>query len=61
MARDGLAAVAHAEQVAKLRAAAGMRAVARELGRTSTGDPQIDLSLPRQSVKLVEIELAPRQ
>jgi xylan 1,4-beta-xylosidase len=49
-----------ADQVAKLRAAAGMRAVARDLTSTLTGDLQLDLSLPRQSVKLIEIELAPK-
>jgi xylan 1,4-beta-xylosidase len=50
-----------ADQVAKLRAAAAMRAAARDLTRNSTGDLQLNLSLPRQSVKLIEIELAPKR
>jgi len=49
-----------AEQVAKLHAAAKMRAVPRELTRTSTGAVGLTLVLPRQSVKLVEIVIGSR-
>jgi hypothetical protein len=38
-----------------------MRAVARDLDRTAVGKAQLNLVLPRQSVKLIEIELAPRR
>jgi xylan 1,4-beta-xylosidase len=44
-------------QVGKLHAAAKMPAVARELERLGTGDLALDLVLPRQSVKLVELDL----
>jgi xylan 1,4-beta-xylosidase len=47
-----------AEQIAKLHAAAKMHGVARELTRTSAGDARLLTVLPRQSVKLVEIDLA---
>jgi xylan 1,4-beta-xylosidase len=44
-----------ADQIAKLHAAAAMRPVQRDLGTTSKGDIQVEVSLPRQSVKLIEI------
>jgi xylan 1,4-beta-xylosidase len=47
------------EQIATLHAAAKMHPVARELSRTSGGKTQLKLSLPRQSVKLIEVALAP--
>ncbi|MEO8019606.1 MAG: beta-xylosidase [Pseudomonadota bacterium] len=47
-----------AEQIAKLHAAAKMQAVARKVMRTSAGNVQLKLSLPRQSVKLIEVVLA---
>jgi xylan 1,4-beta-xylosidase len=47
-----------AEQIAKLHAAAKMRAVARDLSRTSAGEARLQLVLPRQSVKLIEIGFA---
>jgi xylan 1,4-beta-xylosidase len=49
------------EQIATLHAASKMRAVARDLDRTAVGKAQLNLVLPRQSVKLIEIELAPRR
>jgi xylan 1,4-beta-xylosidase len=48
-----------ADQISKLHAAAKMRAVARELTRTSAGEAQLRLIMPRQSVKLIEIDLVP--
>jgi xylan 1,4-beta-xylosidase len=45
------------DQIARLRAAATMRAAPRTLTRHSTGEAQLDVTLPRQSVKLIEIEL----
>ena len=50
-----------AGQIAKLHAAAKMRAVPRGLTRTSAGNVQLSLSLPRQSVKLIEIMLASKR
>jgi xylan 1,4-beta-xylosidase len=50
-----------AEQVAKLQAASKMGAVARDLVRTSSGNAQLTVVLPRQSVKLIEIELGPKR
>jgi xylan 1,4-beta-xylosidase len=47
-------------QIARLHAAAKMRPVSRELERTSAGVAGLQLKLPRQSVKLIEIDLAPR-
>jgi len=46
-----------AAQIVTLNAAAKMRAVPHEV-RTSAGKTQLDLVLPRQSVKLIEIDLA---
>ena len=46
-----------AAQIAALNAVAKMRAQPREL-RTSAGKTQLELVLPRQSVKLIEIDLA---
>jgi len=46
-----------ADQIARLHAAAKMQPIARELSRTSKGKLQLELSLPRQSVKLIEIAL----
>lgn len=46
------------EQVAKLHAAAKMRAVPRGITRGSSGAAELRLRLPRQSVKLVEVEIA---
>jgi xylan 1,4-beta-xylosidase len=48
-----------AEQIAALHAAAKMHPVARELLRTSGGKAQLNLSLPRLSVKLIVVALAP--
>ncbi len=45
-------------QIAKLHAAAKMRAVPRELTGISRGKAQIPVVLPRHSVKLIEIEWA---
>jgi xylan 1,4-beta-xylosidase len=50
-----------AEQIEKLHAAAKMRAVPRDITRNPAGKAQLRLVLPRQSVKLVEIALAPGQ
>ena len=50
-----------AREIAALRAAAKLRAVPRELARAGSGVAQLRLLLPRQSVKLVEIEMAPRE
>jgi xylan 1,4-beta-xylosidase len=47
-----------ADQVAQLHAAARMRATPRDLTRTGAGKAQLALVLPRQSVKLVEVEFA---
>jgi xylan 1,4-beta-xylosidase len=47
-----------ADQIAQLQAAAKMRPVARTLTRSSAGKAQLDITLPRQSVKLIEIDLA---
>jgi xylan 1,4-beta-xylosidase len=44
-------------QIAKLHAASKMRAVARDLTRTSDGTAELAVVLPRQSVKLIEIDL----
>jgi xylan 1,4-beta-xylosidase len=46
-----------AEQIAKLQAASKMSAVTRDLVRASSGNAQLSVVLPRQSVKLIEIEL----
>jgi xylan 1,4-beta-xylosidase len=46
-----------AEQIARLHTAAKMRGVARDLVRTRAGPAQLQLVLPRQTVKLIEIEL----
>jgi xylan 1,4-beta-xylosidase len=48
-----------AEQIAALHAAAKMRPVARELVRASGGKARLKLSMPRQSVKLIEITMGP--
>ena len=48
-----------AAQIAALHTAARMQPVARELSRLSDGKARLDLSLPRHSVKLIEIALAP--
>jgi xylan 1,4-beta-xylosidase len=48
-----------AEQIAKLHAAAKMRPVPRDITRTSAGQAKLRVVLPRQSVKLIEIDLAP--
>jgi xylan 1,4-beta-xylosidase len=45
------------EQVAKLHAASKIHAVARKLVGASAGEAQLRLVMPRQSVKLIEIEL----
>jgi xylan 1,4-beta-xylosidase len=47
-----------AGQIAKLHAAAKMRAVPRSLTKISAGNAQLNVTLPRQSVKLIEIALA---
>jgi xylan 1,4-beta-xylosidase len=49
-----------ADQVAQLHAAARMRAVTRTLTRISAGKAQLNVMLPRQSVKLIEIDVARR-
>jgi xylan 1,4-beta-xylosidase len=46
-----------AEQVARLHAAAKMRAVPRTLTSTPEGNARLNLTMPRQSVKLIEISL----
>jgi xylan 1,4-beta-xylosidase len=46
-----------AGQIAKLHAAAKMRGVSRRLALASPGNPQLTVTLPRQSVKLIEIIL----
>lgn len=46
-----------ADQIAQLHAAATMQPVPRSLERTSKNDVQLDVSLPRQSVKLIDIAL----
>jgi xylan 1,4-beta-xylosidase len=48
-----------AGQVASLHAASRMRALGRDLIRTSAGEAELQMVLPRQSVKLIEIDLAP--
>ena len=50
-----------AEQIARLHAASKMPAIVRKLSRTSAGDAQLRLTLPRQSVKLIEIDLPLRR
>src|SRR5688572_5216074 len=47
-----------AEQIARLHSAAKMQAQPRDLKQTSAG-AQLRLVLPRQSVKLIEVDLAP--
>ncbi len=47
------------DQIAALHAAAKMHAVALELEKSPAGDPRLNLVMPRQSVKLIEIGLAP--
>jgi xylan 1,4-beta-xylosidase len=49
-----------AQQIAHLHAAARMRAVRQELNRTSTGEARLTLVMPRQSVKLVVVDLPSR-
>ena len=49
------------DQIAKLHAASKMPAIVRKLSRTSAGEPQLRLTLPRQSVKLIEIDLPLRR
>ena len=49
-----------ADQVAKLHAAAKMRAVRRGLRTNPAGNAQLAVTLPRQSVKLIEIAFAPK-
>jgi xylan 1,4-beta-xylosidase len=46
-----------ADQIARLHAAAKMPAVRRELTATPAGNAQLKVTLPRQSVKLIEIVL----
>jgi xylan 1,4-beta-xylosidase len=48
-----------ADQIARLHAAARMQREPRELRRASSGEAQIGVTLPRQSVKLIEIALSP--
>ena len=48
------------EQIARLHAAAKMRAVSRELDSSSAGALRLKLVMPRQSVKLIEIALQPK-
>jgi xylan 1,4-beta-xylosidase len=45
-----------AAQIAKLHAASKMRTVARDLTSTATGNAELAVVLPRQSVKLIEID-----
>ncbi|MEO8064443.1 MAG: beta-xylosidase [Pseudomonadota bacterium] len=47
-----------AAQIARLHAAATIHPVARNLKRTPAGEARLELTLPRQSVKLIEIVLA---
>ncbi len=47
------------DQIAALHAAAKMNAVPRELEKSPAGDLRLNLVMPRQSVKLIEIGLAP--
>jgi xylan 1,4-beta-xylosidase len=47
-------------QIAQLHAAARLQAVPRKITRTTAGNMQLELLLPRQSVKLVEIDLKRR-
>jgi xylan 1,4-beta-xylosidase len=47
-----------AGQVARLHAASRMRAIGHDLKWTSAGKAELQVALPRQSVKLVEIDLA---
>jgi xylan 1,4-beta-xylosidase len=47
-----------AAQIEKLHAAARMHAVPRDITRNSSGQAQLQVVLPRQSVKLIELELA---
>jgi xylan 1,4-beta-xylosidase len=49
-----------AAQVAKLHAAARMRGTPRALTWNAPGEAAVQLVMPRQSVKLIEIELPPR-
>jgi xylan 1,4-beta-xylosidase len=46
-----------ADQITKLHSAAALQPVQRSLAKTSKGNVELDVSLPRQSVKLIEIEL----
>jgi xylan 1,4-beta-xylosidase len=48
-----------AEQIAKLHEAAKMRAMPHPFTRSSPGKAQLRVVMPRQSVKLIEIALAP--
>jgi xylan 1,4-beta-xylosidase len=48
------------DQVARLHAAAQMRAVPRKLETSADGNVRLDLVMPRQSVKLIEITLDPK-
>jgi xylan 1,4-beta-xylosidase len=47
-----------ADQIAQLAAAAKMRPIARTLSRISAAKAQLDITMPGQSVKLIEIDLA---
>ena len=49
------------EQVAKLHEAEKMRPVPRRVQTTPGGGVQLDLVMPRQSVKLIEIALPARR
>lgn len=49
-----------AAQIEKLHAAATMKPVARTFTKSASGELQLETSLPRQSVKLFDIELAVR-
>jgi xylan 1,4-beta-xylosidase len=46
-----------ARQIAKLHTASRMQTVARDLIRTTSGHTGLDVVLPRQSVKLIEVDL----
>jgi xylan 1,4-beta-xylosidase len=46
-----------AAQIEKLHAAAKMEAAMREISRSGKGDLAMDVVMPRQSVKLIELEL----
>jgi xylan 1,4-beta-xylosidase len=47
-----------ARQIAKLHTASRMQTVARDLIRTTSGHTGLDVVLPRQSVKLIEVDLS---